>query len=303
MSQRHLVRRAIAFAALLSLPVLGAMRQEPQTQVLPPQDPQGQAEAKPDPRTPLQQALSEIRKVLLLGGRAEAEQVAGRVRELGRGALEERERESWVRVAREVALRLGDRAWLEELRLVPDGFASEANYVLLLAKSQLEHANLGGARRTLDLLGDLEELNPRDSRRAQALRARVAQLAGDGVAERTNVRELIGHLDQWPRQGCQICHAQTKQPDVVTSLAIDRLWFGERYVAHLREDGTAAAVRADCERRLAARATDDDARIHLAFALRALGDEAGAQARFAELPWAALADRPGTKPMQMASYP
>ena len=75
MSQRHLVRRAIAFAALLSLPVLGAMRQEPQTQVLPPQDPQGQAEAKPDPRTPLQQALSEIRKVLLLGGRAEAEQV------------------------------------------------------------------------------------------------------------------------------------------------------------------------------------------------------------------------------------
>ncbi|MFN9705066.1 MAG: hypothetical protein ACK595_09630, partial [Planctomycetota bacterium] len=228
---------------------------------------------------------------------------APRVRALGAGSLSTAEREAWVRVARDVALRLGDRKWLEELRDVELSFGTELSYAVMLANAQLSHANLTGAKATLDALGDVHGANEREKRRVFALRARVAELEGDVAGERAAVEDLVDHLFLWPRQKCQECHATTKEPDVVTTLPIASLWFGERFVALMQQPGDAAAVLQAAEAELAKDGKDDDARIRAAFALRALGREDAAMARFAELPWALLPGRAERKPRQFATYP
>ncbi|MFO0276612.1 MAG: hypothetical protein ACK533_04940 [Planctomycetota bacterium] len=273
-----------------------------------PQDPRPAATPTPAPATVTAETawkdeLAAIRRSMLAGGRAEAAAAAPRVRALGAGSLSTADREAWVRVARDVALRLGDRKWLEELRDVVLSFGTELSYAVMLANAQLSHANLTGAKATLDALGDVHGANEREKRRVFALRARVAELEGDVAGERAAVEDLVDHLFLWPRQKCQECHATTKEPDVVTTLPIASLWFGERFVALMQQQGDAAAVLQAAEAELAKDGKDDDARIRAAFALRALGREDAAMARFAELPWALLPGRAERKPRQFATYP
>ena len=275
---------------------------------LAPQDPRPAAPATlPAPAATAGNAwkdeLAAIRRSMLAGGRAEAAAAAPRVRALGAGSLSTAEREAWVRVARDVALRLGDRKWLEELRDVELSFGTELSYAVMLANAQLSHANLTGAKATLDALGDVHGANEREKRRVFALRARVAELEGDVAGERAAVEDLVDHLFLWPRQKCQECHATTKEPDVVTTLPIASLWFGECFVELMKQQGDAAAVLQAAEAELATDGKDDDARIRAAFALRALGREDAAMARFAELPWALLPGRAERKPRQFATYP
>lgn len=255
------------------------------------------------PSDPFRDELAAIRRTMLAGGRPEAAAAADRVRAMGRAKLSTTDREAWVRVARDVALRLGDRKWLEELRDVELSFGTELSYAVMLANAQLSHANLKGAKATLDALGDVHGANEREKRRVFALRARVAELEGDVASERAAVEDLVDHLFLWPRQKCQECHATTKEPDVVTTLPIASLWFGERFVELMRKQGDAAAVLQAAEAELAKDGKDDDARIRAAFALRALGREDAAMARFAELPWALLPGRAERKPRQFATYP
>lgn len=261
--------------------------------------------AAPAPATadPFRDELAAIRRTMLAGGRPEAAAAAERVRALGRAKLSTADRESWVRVARDVALRLGDRKWLEELRDVELSFGTELSYAVMLANAQLSHANLKGAKTTLDALGDVHGANEREKRRVFALRARVAELEGDVAGERAAVEDLVDHLFLWPRQKCQECHATAKEPDVVTTLPIASLWFGERFVELMKKQGDAAAVLQAAEGELAKDGKDDDARIRAAFALRALGREDAAMARFAELPWALVPGRAERKPRQFATYP
>ncbi|MFN9333789.1 MAG: hypothetical protein ACK6D1_14460 [Planctomycetota bacterium] len=273
-----------------------------------PQDPRPAATPTPAPATVTAETawkdeLAAIRRSMLAGGRAEAAAAAPRVRALGAGSLSTADREAWVRVARDAALRLGDRKWLEELRDVELSFGTELSYAVMLANAQLSHANLTGAKATLDALGDVHGANEREKRRVFALRARVAELEGDVAGERAAVEDLVDHLFLWPRQKCQECHATTKEPDVVTTLPIASLWFGERFVALMQQQGDAAAVLQAAEAELAKDGKDDDARIRAAFALRALGREDAAMARFAELPWALLPGRAERKPRQVATYP
>ncbi len=255
------------------------------------------------PSDPFRDELAAIRRTMLAGGRPEAAAAADRVRAMGRAKLSTTDREAWVRVARDVALRLGDRKWLEELRDVELSFGTELSYAVMLANAQLSHANLKGAKATLDALGDVHGANEREKRRVFALRARVAELEGDVASERAAVEDLVDHLFLWPRQKCQECHATTREPDVVTTLPIASLWFGERFVELMRKQGDAAAVLQAAEAELAKDGKDDDARIRAAFALRALGREDAAMARFAELPWALLPGRAERKPRQFATYP
>lgn len=278
---------------------------------LAPQDPRPAAPATP-PAPPMPAAtegnawkdeLAAIRRSMLAGGRPEAAAAAPRVRALGAGSLSTADREAWVRVARDVALRLCDRKWLEELRDVELSFGTELSYAVMLANAQLSHANLKGAQATLDGLGDVHGANEREKRRVFALRARVAELDGDVAAERAAVEDLVDHLFLWPRQKCQECHATTKEPDVVTTLPIASLWFGERFVELMKQQGDAAAVLQAAEAELAKDGKDDDARIRAAYALRALGREDAAMARFAELPWALVPGRAERKPRQFATYP
>lgn len=255
------------------------------------------------PADPFREELSAIRRTMLAGGRPEAAAVAERVRAMGRAKLSTDDREAWVRVARDVALRLGDRRWLEQLRDVELSFGTELSYAVLLANAQLSHANLQGAKATLDALGDVNGANEREKRRVFALRARVAELEGDVAAERAAVEDLVDHLFLWPRRKCQECHATTKEPDVVTTLPIASLWFGERFVELMKKQGDAEAVLKAAEAALSQDGKDDDARIRAAFALRALGREDAAMARFAELPWALVPGRAERKPRQFATYP
>ncbi|MFN9277632.1 MAG: hypothetical protein ACK6D2_18080 [Planctomycetota bacterium] len=273
-----------------------------------PQDPRPAATPTPAPatvpaETAWQDELAAIRRSMLAGGRAEAAAAAPRVRALGAGSLSTADREAWVRVARDVALRLGDRKWLEELRDVELSFGTELSYAVMLANAQLSHANLTGAKATLDALGDVHGANEREKRRVFALRARVAELEGDVAGERAAVEDLVDHLFLWPRQKCQECHATTKEPDVVTTLPIASLWFGERFVALMQLQGDAAAVLQAAEAELAKDGKDDDARIRAAYARRALGRADAALARVAELPWALLPGRAERKPRQFATYP
>ncbi len=255
------------------------------------------------PADPFREELSAIRRTMLAGGRPEAAAVAERVRAMGRAKLSTDDREAWVRVARDVALRLGDRRWLEQLRDVELSFGTELSYAVLLANAQLSHANLQGAKATLDALGDVNGANEREKRRVFALRARVAELEGDVAAERAAVEDLVDHLFLWPRRKCQECHATTKEPDVVTTLPIASLWLGERFVELMKKQGDAEAVLKAAEAALSQDGKDDDARIRAAFALRALGREDAAMARFAELPWALVPGRAERKPRQFATYP
>ena len=52
-------------------------------------------------------------------------------------------------LARLVAIRVGDRQWLETLREDHDLSRTQIGYAVMLARSQVEHANLEDAQRTL----------------------------------------------------------------------------------------------------------------------------------------------------------
>lgn len=294
-----IARPIVLVLVLVSVVLLGAVAQDPQP------TPAGstQAPAQPTAESAVRVALREIQRTMVLGGRAEAEQVAPRLRELDRQPMSKGERDSWLRVARDVAVRTGDLAWLRSLRDAELAFGTELSHAVMLANAQLAHANLDGAQATLRGLGELDRANEREKRRVFALQARVAQLQQDHRAERAAVEQLVDHLYMWPRQRCQECHASEKAPNEVTSLPVSTLWFGERFVLLMQKQGDAEDVRATAAQDLKLDPTDDEARIRLAFALRALGREDEAMARFRELPWASFPDRPGTKARQLATYP
>ncbi|MBZ0153078.1 MAG: hypothetical protein K8J09_16265, partial [Planctomycetes bacterium] len=176
-------------------------------------------------------------------------------------------------------------------------------YALMLARSQLEHADLDAATTTLDRAGDVDGANERDKRRAYALRARIAELRGDAAAERRAIEDIVDHLYLWPMRRCRECHSSTKTPAVVTGLPLRESWIGDRYVRLLQQNGDAEAVRARSAATLAKDPQDDDARIHLAFALRALGRSADADEVLRALPWVVFPDRDLPKPRQFMTYP
>jgi hypothetical protein len=247
--------------------------------------------------------IAAIRKTLLTGGRPEADKVTPDLKRIGKLDLSRADRESWVRVARDAALRRGDRAWLESLRDVPDTFGLDSIYTVLLAYGQLAKADLKQARATLDGLGDPDALNEREKRRVDSIRARIAQLEGKAAEERACVERLVDHLYLWPKQMCQTCHNNVQEPKAMTGLPVTNLWFGERFVELLREKGDAGQVKAAAEKALAAAPGSEKARVRLGFALRALGQDADAEAEFRKLPWAEFPDRQLKKPRMMTAFP
>lgn len=287
-------RKTIALALLAGLVTLCVLpRSQAQQQAVP-----AKSETK--------QALDEISKALFTGGRAPAERVAPQLKALGQQDLSQSDRESWVRLARDAALRLGDKAWLESLSSVPDTFSSEMIYKVLLAYGQLAKADITGATATLDSLDAADkrgEINVREQRRMLSLRARIAQLTGNPKQERAQIEALVEHLPYWPKETCQSCHGSLTEPKTMTSLPITNLWFGERFVEILKRDGDAAAVKATSEARLKADPKDDLARIRLGYALQALGKAEASERVFRELSWAEFPGRELKKPRMMTTFP
>ncbi len=204
------------------------------------------------------------------------------------------DRQAWARLARTVAVRTGDRAWLGAIEDPQDPFSQVVMYRVLLAGSHVEEGDFRAAEAELARVEDIDHVNPRDRRRYWALHARMAQMRGDAVAERHAIETIVDELQFWPNARCQTCHDDRRRPGTVTQLDVRGRWFVTRYAEILRRDGDAARVRAEAERALAVDPKDNAARLQLAFALMAQGDAAGADARIAEIPWA---EAPGREPM------
>ncbi|MFO0938281.1 MAG: hypothetical protein U0798_17385 [Gemmataceae bacterium] len=247
--------------------------------------------------------LASIRKTLFTGGKAEADRVAPQLKQIGKQELSKTDRETWVRIAREAAIRQGDRAWLESLQNVQDSFATDMIYTVLLASGQLSKAEFEQAKKTLSTLSETEEINEREKRRILSIRARIAQLEGNEKAEREHVNQLIDHLYLWTKPVCQSCHSNMQDPKAMTEMPITNLWFGERFVELMRKQGDAEVVRKAAEAKLKNTPTDEKARIRLAFALKALNQDDEAEKQFRTLPWASFPDRTLKKPRMMTTFP
>lgn len=247
--------------------------------------------------------LNGIRKTLFTGGKAEADQVAPTLKKLGQLELSQSDRETWIRVSRDAALRQGDRAWLEKLKDVPDSFATDMIYTVLLGSSQLSKAQLDEAKATLAKLPPLEQINEREKRRIFSIKARIAQLENNETEERESINYLVNHLYLWPKPICQSCHSNPTNPKATPQMPITNLWFGERYVELLRKQGDAEKIKLAAQEKLAKSPTDDKARIQLAFALLALKQDQEAEKEFRALPWAAFPDRDLKKPRMMTTFP
>ena len=262
-----------------------------------------QENAIADAKSASKQTLDAIRQSMLTGARDEAEKAALKLKKLSKDELSSTERELWLRLSREAAVRLGDREALELLRSETDSFETQLIYRVLLASGQLEKGELDAAAKTLDELGDIEVLNEREKRRVFAIRARLAQLHGDVAQEREHIESIIDHLDRWPTADCQSCHNAPATPKAITSLPIQRFWFGERFVELMKKQNDAEAIRITCEKELAADSTNDRARIRLAYAYRALGNDAKSKQLFESIPWVEKEGRELLKPRMMTTFP
>lgn len=256
-----------------------------------------------DSKSASKMTLDAIRQSMLTGARDEAEKAALKLKKLSKDELSTTERELWLRLSREAAVRLGDREALELLRKETDSFETQLIYRVLLASGQLEKGELEAAARTLDELGDVDVLNEREKRRVFAIRARLAQLQGDAAQERVHIESIIDHLDRWPTSDCQSCHNAPATPKVITSLPIQRFWFGERFVELMKKQNDAESIRLTSEKELAADSSNDRTKIRLAYAYRALGNEAKAKQLFESIPWVEKEGRESLKPRMMTTFP
>lgn len=249
-----------------------------------------------------EKSFEEIRRLSLMGGHADTERAAKLLRELARKNLSAEDRDTYIRLSRDTALRLGDRKWLEELSKQESPFSSDLVYTVLLAYGKLTKADVAGAEKLLDGIR-IEEINPREQRRVYALRARIAQMKHDTATERRYLEKMIAHLPSWPDANCQSCHNNFQQKDKVPSLPIKELWFGERYVELMRQTGTAEAVLARATAELAMDKKNDLARIQLGYALMAQGKSDQADNVFQELSYYPAKDRSLPKPRMVSAFP
>jgi tetratricopeptide (TPR) repeat protein len=234
-----------------------------------------------------------------------AAEIASALRAVAVDDLSNKDRERWARLARETAVRLGDRAWIEDLKPIPDSFSLVRTYAILGASAKVREGDYEGAREDLKKVGDPKRLNAREERRVEAIHARIAQLLDDAPGEREAVERLVDHLWRWPSPSCQSCHDDFKKPGQVPLLDISNLWFGDRFVALMKAQGDAEEVVRAAARSLERDPKNDKARIRLAYGLRALGRAEEAEKRFRELPWASFPDRldGAATPRMMTIFP
>jgi hypothetical protein len=219
---------------------------------------------------PIKQKFEEIRKLDLSGSKEDSLKAATMLKNLKKAKLDFNQNDDRVRYSRDMAIRLGDLAWLQELSKEENIFPSDLVYTVLLAYGKLTKADLAGAEKLISGINP-EEINLRDARRIYAIRVRIAELKKDVKTERKFIEKMIEHLPSWPGDHCQTCHDSPKEKSKVTSLPLKTLWFGQRYSEMLKQSGDAAKVKAECEANLKEMPDDDLSKIRLAYALRALG--------------------------------
>ena len=219
-------------------------------------------------------------------------------------SLEPPDARRWRTLAVIVALRTGDSAWLSELTTDPEYNAKSIELVTTTAAQLLRDGRREQTRAVLASIKEPEKLDEVPRRRYLEMLARLEQLDKNGKEERKYVNQLVSFASAWSNEVCQGCHANpTKQGDAVTTLNLSTLWFGERYVTLMQQQGDAKTVLAEAQKALAQNPCDNASRLKLAYALRATGQEAKAQDTFRTFPWAEMPDRPKRPPLRFAIFP
>lgn len=290
-------RRLVArFALAAALPLAIAVRHAPNDQTPAGEQPQ---DAKPQQDPTLEQRLTQLRKDLQSDPRG----VAAAVRAIDLGKATAAERQQWLRVARDAAVRTGDRAWLAQLADEVDPFSEVWLYRVLLAGGHLAEGDLPAAKAELARIEDVEQVNERDKRRYFALQARIAQLEDDAPAEITALWRIVDELQHWPAKSCQGCHDDPKNKQVLPLLPVLDTWFAERLTAHLAKANDLGERLQRARQTLATAPDDTGARIHLAMLEQAAGDRDAAHKALEPIAWVALPGRAGSKPRMMTTYP
>jgi tetratricopeptide (TPR) repeat protein len=245
------------------------------------------------------EALEQIRK----DARTDFPLTAQKLRAMKPDAMNDEDRASWVRLSREAAIRIGDREWLLSLKERSDPFALIALSRVLLANGFLNEGEFSAAHAELARIANLDKVNTRDQRRYWAIKARLGQLEGDIQEERRAIEKIMHELGHWSSKDCQSCHDDPKAKGVLPLLDVRNFWFARRFVELMQASGDAEQVRQQAEIRLKANASDDDARIFLAFALLAMGKPVEAEQRLREIPWVAFPERTGPTTRMMFAWP
>lgn len=289
---------ASSFAALLALLALAASP-APQEPAPLPQEPakKGGEEKVSDPS--LADRLVQWRKDL----RSDAAGVARALKSVDLTTAAETDRLTWLRLARDTAVRLGDAVWLQELKSHEDPFSEVFLYGVLLAGGYVAEGDLAAAKRELARIEDVDRVNDRDKRRYFALQARIAQLEGDATAETVALSKIVEELQYWPRKSCQGCHDDPKDRTVPPLLPVLDTWFAERLVGHLRGAEDLPQQIDELRSEVEAEPKDPGHRIELALRLLARGERAQAEAALQPIPWVLLPGREGGKPRMMTVYP
>jgi len=263
------------------------------------QDADQKTESGAEARLSTKASLDQIRK----DARNDFSAAGHALRAMHPDEMNDVDRATWVRLSREAAVRMGDRDWLLALKGKEDPFSQVVLYRVLLAGAHINEGDFAAARAEFSRIRNLERANTRDQRRYWALQARLNQLEGKEVNERDAIEHIVNELGKWTSEDCQSCHEDLKSPGKIPLLDVQNLWFTKRYVELMQKQGDAENVRQAAEKKLAANPVDDNARIHLAFALVALGKTEVATARLREISWVAFPDRTGSGPRMMFAWP
>ena len=240
---------------------------------------------QPAPTTGVEKLFEQARKLDNMGGREENRQLGIVLAEIKKHKLSFDENDTWLRMSRDLAIRQADAKRLKELSKEESIFPQDMIYTVLLSYGKLTKGDLVGAEKLADSV-DTAEINPREARRVYAIKARIAQMNGDLKTERKFIEKMIEHLPSWSSDHCQSCHDNGKFKGKVTGLAINELWFGERYAELMQKQGDAQKVRASAEKALAKNPKDDLAIIQLGFALKAMGKVEEGKKTIERLPYA-----------------
>lgn len=245
----------------------------------------------------------EVRDAMGLARTEENAKAAAMLKAMEGRKMDEDERAEWARLARVVALRMGDTVRLTELRKYPDQYDPIPGDPVTTAYKHLLSGEIAEAKQLLRRLRQNSGLNARDERRVYEMNARIARIEGNIATERLNIERIVEHLAFWPAAGCQACHGPMRGNPNYSSLDVRNLWITERYIEILRDSGDAQAMRDQAAEELARDPKSDSARLRLAYATAALGDREKADQIFLELPWADAPDRNLAKPRDMGVFP
>ncbi len=207
--------------------------------------------------------------------------------------------------ATRAALRVGDREWLTKLAKEEPALQESADNLLILAAMRaMLTADFKAARRTLEQIPDPDSMAETPRRRFWQLSQKLEQMDNNPKAERVYADKMVTFVAAWPSEGCQSCHANPrKYGKDVTTLDLKNIWFGERYSTLLKVMGDAATVRDEAKKTLEKNNADEVARIKLAYAMRALGDDAGSEQELRKIPWSQWDDREVKTPMRFGQFP